>query len=216
MTGFINLNCGLPNDSTTTDELGYVYTSDDQYIDSGEIKSVARQFMSNPTMYQTLRSFPSYRRNCYDLKPLIQGKRYLFRASFMYGNYDGQNILPIFDIYLGVDPWYTVKIDNASHILWTEIIVTANTSVNVCLVRTGGGIPFISVLEVRPLPDEIYNGTSWLITQMRTNTGSMGPSRLKQPFGDPFLLSRDRTDKVLFVCLQWVTVQPLLSTTTGT
>ncbi|CAN6456900.1 unnamed protein product [Victoria cruziana] len=176
-SGFINLNCGLPKASTTTNELGYVYTSDDDYIDSGEIKSVGLQFVSNPPMYQTLRSFPSYTRNCYDLKPLIQGKRYLIRASFMYGNYDGQNILPIFDIYLGVDPWYTVKPDNSSHILWTEIIVTANTSVNVCLVRTGGGIPFISALEVRPLFDEIYNGTSWLITQMRINAGATGPSR---------------------------------------
>ncbi|XP_031473191.1 probable leucine-rich repeat receptor-like protein kinase At2g28990 [Nymphaea colorata] len=184
---YISLNCGLPEGSTSLDEIGYTYTSDQAYIASGEIKEVATQFASSPVMYHTLRSFPNYRRNCYTLTPVTQGKKYLIRASFMYGNYDGQNLLPTFDLYLGAEPWDTVKLDNASHILWTEIIAAAQSSnISVCLVKTAGVNPFISGLELRPA-DDIYNNTqwpSWLKTYMRINAGSNGPSRFKEDTAD--------------------------------
>ncbi|XP_031473203.1 probable LRR receptor-like serine/threonine-protein kinase At1g05700 [Nymphaea colorata] len=184
---YISLNCGLPEGSTSLDEIGYTYTSDQAYIASGEIKEVATQFASSPVMYHTLRSFPNYRRNCYTLTPVTQGKKYLIRASFMYGNYDGQNLLPTFDLYLGAEPWDTVKLDNASHILWTEIIAAAQSSnISVCLVKTAGVNPFISGLELRPA-DDIYNNTqwpSWLKTYMRINAGSNGPSRFKDDTAD--------------------------------
>ncbi|KAF3785101.1 Receptor-like protein kinase, partial [Nymphaea thermarum] len=184
---YISLNCGLPEGSTSLDELGYTYTSDQAYIASGEIKEVATQFASSPVMYHTLRSFPNYRRNCYTLTSVTQGKKYLIRASFMYGNYDGQNLLPTFDLYLGAEQWDTVKLDNASHILWTEIIAAAQSSnISVCLVKTAAVNPFISGLELRPA-DDLYNNTkwpSWLKTYMRINAGSNGPSRFKEDTAD--------------------------------
>ncbi|KAF3785102.1 hypothetical protein EJ110_NYTH29071 [Nymphaea thermarum] len=185
--GYISLNCGLPEGSTSLDELRYTYTSDQAFIASGEIKEVATQFASSPVMYHTLRSFPNYRRNCYTLTPVTQGKKYLIRASFMYGNYDGQNLPPTFDLYLGAEQWDTVKLENASHILWTEIIAAAQSSnISVCLVKTAGVNPFISGLELRPA-DDIYNNTqwpSWLKTYMRINAGSNGPSRFKEDTAD--------------------------------
>ncbi|KAF7814188.1 putative LRR receptor-like serine/threonine-protein kinase [Senna tora] len=104
----------------------------------------------------TLRSFPEGKRNCYTLKPK-QGKnhKYLIRAYFAYGNYDGKNQTPIFDLYVGVNYWDTVNLGKYYYI--SEIIHTPTTdTIHVCLVKTVVGIPFISALELRPLNNSIY------------------------------------------------------------
>ena len=108
-----------------------------------------------------VRSFPEGDRNCYTLRP-AQGKnhKYLIRAWFMYGNYDSKNQPPIFKLYLGVDEWATVRIMLAFEIIMAEIIHTPITDdIDVCLVNTGLGTPFISVLELRQLNDSIYSPT---------------------------------------------------------
>ncbi|KAF3772048.1 hypothetical protein EJ110_NYTH58871, partial [Nymphaea thermarum] len=183
----ISLDCGLPDNVSYTDDLGHLYFSDASSIDSGEAKQVSSGFMSSPRLYRTLRSFPLYQKNCYTLAPAVEGQRYLVRASFMYGNYDGRNLPPIFDVYLGVDFWSTVRLDNASHVFWTEITTKATTSsINVCLVKTADGIPFISGLEVRPLDDILYadaNNSSYLITYKRINAGTTEEARFKD---DPY------------------------------
>ncbi|CAA6667505.1 unnamed protein product [Spirodela intermedia] len=48
-----------------------------------------------------LRSFPNGTRNCYTLSPVQSGDRYLIRAGFLYGNYDGRGSPPIFDLHIG-------------------------------------------------------------------------------------------------------------------
>ena len=75
----------------------------------------------------------------------------------MYGNYDGKNQPPKFDLYLGVDLWNTVNIEDADT-RKTEVIIYAPSSdhIDVCLVNLGYGNPFISVLELRHLGSEIY------------------------------------------------------------
>ncbi|RVW52010.1 putative leucine-rich repeat receptor-like protein kinase [Vitis vinifera] len=51
-----------------------------------------------------VRSFPEGAKNCYTLRPQ-QGKdhKYLIRASFMYGNYDSKNQLPVFKLYVALE-----------------------------------------------------------------------------------------------------------------
>ncbi|XP_031487906.2 probable LRR receptor-like serine/threonine-protein kinase At1g05700 [Nymphaea colorata] len=187
--GFISLDCGLPSNSSYKNEVGYTYTSDDAYIDSGVSKQVAPVYRSKvPAMYQRLRIFPEYERNCYDITPVTAGKRYLVRASFMYGDYDGSFQPPRFDLYLGPDFWYSLSFDNATHAVWTEIIGKAtSSSMSVCLVRTSnGGTPFISGLELRPLDDDIYavaKSSDALITYKRIDTGSTRQQRFKD---DPY------------------------------
>ncbi|XP_034696454.1 senescence-induced receptor-like serine/threonine-protein kinase [Vitis riparia] len=108
-----------------------------------------------------VRSFPKGDRNCYTLPPR-QGKnhKYLIRARFMYGNYDSKNQLPIFKLYLGVDEWTTVNVTDASSIYRKEIIhIPITDDIDVCLVNTNSGTPFISVLELRELNDLIYSPT---------------------------------------------------------
>ncbi|KAJ4717982.1 Mitogen-activated protein kinase kinase kinase [Melia azedarach] len=75
----------------------------------------------------------------------------------MYGNYDGQGNVPQFDLYLGVNVWDTVKLDNVSSTVTTEIIHFSSTDyLHVCHVNKGLGIPFISSLELRFLKNATY------------------------------------------------------------
>ena len=107
---------------------------------------------------KNLRSFPEGTRNCYTLRP-EQGKNnnYLVRATFWYGNYDGKNITPSFDLHLGPNRWDTVKPANP---VYYEFIYSPKTDyIDLCLVNTGLGVPFISTLELRHLDNSIYQTT---------------------------------------------------------
>ena len=105
--------------------------------------------------YATVRSFPDGLRNCYTLGPVRSGSKYRVTAEFFYGNYDGLDRSPAFDLYLGVNLWSTVEA--GTFIRKEIIIVAAADSVQVCLANTGRGTPFISELDLRPLPFAAYN-----------------------------------------------------------
>ncbi|CAA6672843.1 unnamed protein product [Spirodela intermedia] len=155
--GFISIDCGLEtNDSYRNQYNNLVYDTDASYIDTGVNQDVSPD--TNLTglhrYYSTLRSFPDGTRNCYTLGPVRKGGRYLVRAEFEYGNYDGRNAPPTFDVYLGVNLWQTVPPEDFSRL---EIIAIApSESIQVCLVAIGMGTPFISSLELRPLRDTMY------------------------------------------------------------
>ncbi|KAM1809609.1 hypothetical protein ACFX1S_026681 [Malus domestica] len=137
-----------------------------------------------PSPLVDLRSFPQGNKNCYVLKPdKGNGSLNLIRATFLYGNYDGENKLPEFDLYLGVNFWSTVRFENASDIVTKEIIGFAESNtVDICLINKGLGTPFISALEFRPLNSYSYGtefGTSAslvLIERLDIGQGS-GPGR---------------------------------------
>ena len=61
-------------------------------------------------IYRDVRSFVDGVCNCYTLRSLAVGLKYLLRASFMYGNYDGLNQPPVFDLYIGINLWKTVNV----------------------------------------------------------------------------------------------------------
>ncbi|KAI9081298.1 hypothetical protein K1719_036719 [Acacia pycnantha] len=114
----------------------------------------------------TLRSFPEGERNCYTLRPKQekQKQKYLMRAIIAYGNYDLRNRVPEFDLYLGVNYWTTFRILPIPYAPQTifpfEIIMEKDRStemIQVCLVNTGGGTPFINTLELRPLNNSLYH-----------------------------------------------------------
>ncbi|RYR40608.1 hypothetical protein Ahy_A09g046361 [Arachis hypogaea] len=96
-------DCGLPENSNYTEEsTGINYISDANFIDSGVSKTVSPQDKTTHPQYFTyLRSFSNGIRN-YCRINVTSVTRYLIRASFLYGNYDGLNKLPEFDLYLGV------------------------------------------------------------------------------------------------------------------
>ncbi|XP_062079021.1 putative leucine-rich repeat receptor-like protein kinase At2g19210 [Humulus lupulus] len=170
LSGFINIDCGsseMSNYINKTMGISLSYLSDENYTDSGEKKVISQEYkdqMANEPQLWNVRSFPNGARNCYTVKPTrAQGTKYLIRATFLYGNYDNIDRPPTFDLYIGVDYWDTLSIENAWTPIRREIIyVLSSDRLHVCLVNTKNGAPFISTLELRPLADEIYqtkNGT---------------------------------------------------------
>ncbi|VVB00535.1 unnamed protein product [Arabis nemorensis] len=157
--GFITLDCGLlPDGSPYVDpSTGLTFTSDSSFVESGKNGRVDKDSQRNfEKSFVTLRYFPDGQRNCYNLK-VTQGTNYLIRASFYYGNYDGFNTIPNFDLFLGPNKWTTVNLDETGDGMYEEIIhMSRLSSLQICLVKTGTTTPMITTLELRPLRSDIY------------------------------------------------------------
>ncbi|XP_044485430.1 putative leucine-rich repeat receptor-like protein kinase At2g19210 [Mangifera indica] len=191
-SGFISIDCGISENSGYTDKLtGLNYTSDATFIETGVSKNILPEY-TNITLEQqflNVRSFPEGVKNCYTLKvkPLHGNLKFLIRARFMYGNYDGLGQVPSFDLLLEADVWDSVELKDASTIVTKEIIhIPKKNYVYVCLVNTGSGTPFISALELRPVSNSTYQTESGsLLLSWRWDVGSNnnGTSRYRD---DPF------------------------------
>lgn len=187
-TGFISIDCGLLEHSSYVNEATKLpYSPDAGFTaDGGTSYNVSAEYNDTPynrlhPQVLSLRSFPGPpgRRGCYTLSSFVAGtSKYLIRATFLYGNYDGLNKLPLlFDLYLGVNFWKTVNISKPDLLHVAEVIAYVPAdSVQVCLVSTGSGTPFISTLELRPLKDTLYplvNITQGLVLIGRWNFGGL-------------------------------------------
>jgi hypothetical protein len=157
--GFISLDCGLPSDESPYDDSfnGLTFTSDSTFIQTGKIDSVDKDLNINLSkQYLTLRYFPEGKRNCYSLD-VKRGTTYLIVVSFVYGNYDGLNRDPNFDIHLGPNKWKRIDLDGEKEGTREEIIHKARSnSLDICLVKTGETLPIISAIEIRPLRNNTY------------------------------------------------------------
>uniref|UniRef100_A0A0E0EMX1 non-specific serine/threonine protein kinase n=1 Tax=Oryza meridionalis TaxID=40149 RepID=A0A0E0EMX1_9ORYZ len=167
--GFISIDCGIPDGGGYSDEStrGLRYVPDAGFLDAGAGLSAG----INPpytdrdlaARYLTVRYFPGgaagERGGCYTLRQLSPGGRYLVRATFYYGNYDGAiAMLPVvFDLHLGANRWAAVNVTAADAIYIFEAVVSPPAEfLQVCLVNIGKGTPFISGLDLRPLKPELY------------------------------------------------------------
>ncbi|KAG6526593.1 hypothetical protein ZIOFF_016585 [Zingiber officinale] len=205
--GFISIDCGTAGNHSYVDGItGIPYASDDRFTDAGINYNIS-DIYSSPSLANrqllTLRSFPDGARNCYTLKPLVRGQKYLVRAAFLYGNYDGEDNAstgrPLqFDLHLGVDLWLRVNVSGPTNLTMAEaLFVAAAEFAWVCLVNTGGGVPFISSLELRPLKAWLYSNVTAeqpLVLYWRLNLGGTtlvrypddAYDRLWEPFQAPF------------------------------
>ncbi|KAK4790816.1 hypothetical protein SAY86_031229 [Trapa natans] len=179
-SGFLSIDCGLPaNTNYTYGATGISYVSDSTFIDTGVTKPISASYNvpSLGLQFRYVRSFPtdSGAKNCYTFR-LTKGKKHLIRARFMYGNYDSKNQLPEFGLYLGVTLWDTVEIVDASKVVDKEIIhVASSNSIDLCIMDTGFGTPFISVIELRILSNyNLYESTisGSMVTYLRYDIGS--------------------------------------------
>ncbi|KAM6583345.1 hypothetical protein CsatB_010347 [Cannabis sativa] len=162
--GYISIDCGSSSNLNYGDpDTGINYASDGAYIVTGVNKNISSEYAypivpNLPFPLSDLRSFPQANKNCYSLKPAVGiGGLNLIRATFYYGNYDGKDKPPEFDLYVDVNLWSTVKFNNASEIVTKEIItMETSDTIHICLVNKGLGTPFISALELRPLNSSVY------------------------------------------------------------
>ncbi|KAF2931738.1 hypothetical protein DAI22_05g233300 [Oryza sativa Japonica Group] len=160
LKGFISIDCGLEGKTGYLDDkTNLSYVPDDGFTDAGTNHNISVEFMT-PLISRrnyNLRSFPDGERNCYTLRSLTAGLKYLIRAAFVYGNYDGLKKPPVFDLYIGVNFLTMVNITGLDGAALEEaIVVVPDDFVQVCLVNTGTGTPFISGLDLRPLKSTLY------------------------------------------------------------
>lgn len=160
LTGFISLDCGLPSTEASPYEESYtklLFSSDQTFIRSGGNGRIAKNPEGFAKPYTTLRYFPEGKRNCYSLK-VEKGRMYMIVARFVYGNYDGFDLKPKFDLYLGPNLWTTIDLQRLGTDSTSEEILHMPTSdsLQICLVKTGETTPFISALEIRALGNDSY------------------------------------------------------------
>ncbi|KAK3410888.1 hypothetical protein EUGRSUZ_J02921 [Eucalyptus grandis] len=144
---------------------------------------ISTKLMDKKTLQlaKNLRSFPNGTRNCYTLRP-DRGKNnaYLIRASFWYGNYDGKNQTPSFDLYIDVNYW--TRVSYSTYIYEEIMYVSQADDIQVCLVNIGNGVPFISALELRTLDDDIYRlGSGALRLKWRQDIGLSLKNYIRHP-----------------------------------
>ncbi|KAH0884560.1 hypothetical protein HID58_060656, partial [Brassica napus] len=164
--GFFSLDCGLSANepSYTESRTGITFSSDEYFVEGGISGRIHKDEAETLKPY-----FPIKKRNCYNLN-VMQENRYLIRAVFLYGNYDGQETHPKFDLFIDRTLWVTVSDQDEPDKNWEsmyssvkgvilekEIIHTAKpNTLKVFLVKTDTTTPFISALELRPLSKNIY------------------------------------------------------------
>ncbi|CAN8253827.1 unnamed protein product [Cochlearia groenlandica] len=167
--GFISLDCGLPaNERSPYNETftRLQFTSDATFIQSGKTGRVQPNIASTFLKpYTTLRYFPDGIRNCYNLN-VEKGRKYLIRATFIYGNYDGLDIKPVFDLYLGPNLWTTIDLERSVNGTRRDMLhIMTSNSLKICLVKTGETTPLLSALELRPMRNDFYVTVSGSLEQ---------------------------------------------------
>ncbi|KAI4381049.1 hypothetical protein MLD38_007166 [Melastoma candidum] len=185
--GFISIDCGAPNDYVDPHSGGIYFETDTGYVDTGENREVSTDYLGIPYagFSKNMRIFPNGTRNCYTLRPQ-KGKnnKYIIRVSFFYGNYDARNITPVFDVYVDTNYWFTANLSNSYR---REIIYFSSRDyIQLCLINSGNGVPFISALELRLLDSGIYPFDSGVALDMLARN-ALGMTRKNYRYPeDPF------------------------------
>ncbi|KAJ6778372.1 hypothetical protein OIU74_002215 [Salix koriyanagi] len=184
--GFLSLDCGGP--ANFTDALGLSWTSDVNFI-YGEVANISVA-TERRKQYTTVRHFPAdSRKYCYRLD-VTSRTRYLLRATFLYGDFDSNNVYPKFDISVGPTHWSTIVIYDANTIESIELIFLASSSsISVCLSNATTGKPFISTLELRQFNGSVYytafENQFYLSVSARVNFGADSVDPVRYP-DDPY------------------------------
>ncbi|KAJ4749617.1 Leucine-rich repeat protein kinase family protein [Rhynchospora pubera] len=187
-TGFVSIDCGLAGNNSYKDASSTLtYSPDEAFIDTGTNHNISAAYVTSTLSphYLNVRSFSNGTRNCYTIRSLVKGEKYLVRATFMYGNYDGLNKGVIFDLHIGVNYWKTVNISDPDKRTIAEVIfLTPVDYIQACLVNTGLGTPFISSLDLRPIKNSLYplaNSSQSLALQHRLNAGPTDTTIIRYP-----------------------------------
>ncbi|AEC06307.1 Leucine-rich repeat protein kinase family protein [Arabidopsis thaliana] len=169
--GFISLDCGLPSkESYIEPSSNLTFISDVNFIRGGKTGNIQNNSRTNFIFkpFKVLRYFPDGIRNCYSLS-VKQGTKYLIRTLFYYGNYDGLNTSPRFDLFLGPNIWTSVDVliaDVGDGVVEEIVHVTRSNILDICLVKTGTSTPMISAIELRPLRYDTYTARTGSLKSM--------------------------------------------------
>ncbi|XAR48142.1 Non-specific serine/threonine protein kinase [Bertholletia excelsa] len=185
---FISIDCGGTKNYTDA-STGLEWMTDAGITSHG--KSVA---VENPnggsSQYQRRRDFPTDgNKYCYTLST-EERRRYLVRATFLYGSSGSSGTYPKFQLYLDATKWATVTVQDGSTVYVKEMIIRApSNAIDVCLCCATTGSPFISTLELRPLNLSMYatdfEDDFYLKVAARINFGAPSTEAVRYP-DDPY------------------------------
>ncbi|XP_051116307.1 probable LRR receptor-like serine/threonine-protein kinase At1g67720 [Andrographis paniculata] len=188
---FISIDCGGAT-NYTDNTTGLEWRTDTGIIAQGKSVRVENAY-GNSQQYQTRRDFPiDGKKYCYKLTT-SERRRYIVRATFLYGNSVSEGTYPKFQIYLDATKWSTVTVMEASRVYVKEMIIRAppspSHSIDVCLCCATTGSPFISTLEMRPLNLSMYatdyEDDFYLKVAERINFGAPTQDAIRYP-DDPY------------------------------
>lgn len=186
LTEFISIDCGGTGNYTDK-RSGLLWISDSGMMSHGK---TVKNPMADWEPYQNRRDFPTDdKKYCYTLATQ-ERRRYLVRASFLYGSTEDVDTYPSFQLYLDATKWATVTIFDGSRTYVEEMIIRASSSsVDVCLCCATTGSPFISTLELRPLNLSMYatdyEDNYYLKVAARVNFGAPTKDSVRYP-DDPY------------------------------
>ncbi|KAK1586539.1 hypothetical protein Q3G72_003529 [Acer saccharum] len=149
------IDCGSSNETITEDgDDGKTETwhTDEEFIKSG--KNVLLTSNQNFIVMNTLRSLPDGNKNCYELPLNFSNddyyNKYIIRAGFFYGNYDGLSRPPSFKLEIDGNLWanVTTSMSEEDPVYHKLIYTLKKEQTTVCLVRSSNDeVPFISSIE---------------------------------------------------------------------
>ncbi|PKA54484.1 putative LRR receptor-like serine/threonine-protein kinase [Apostasia shenzhenica] len=185
---FVSIDCGGKSNYSESNT-GLSWVSDAAFICLGDVAEIKTGNSISP-QYKFYRYFPvDNKKYCYTLNT-TERRRYLVRATFLYGDSYSGSSYPMFKLYLDSTLWATITINDASRVYLEEMIIWAQTSsFQVCLCCSSTGFPFISTLELRPLNLSMYftsyEENFFLKVSARINFGAISADPLRYP-DDPY------------------------------
>ncbi|KAL7201818.1 hypothetical protein ACSBR1_033508 [Camellia fascicularis] len=156
----LHIDCGSLNPTYSTPDRILEWHTDQDFIKSGK-NQIIKILPTKHTLIQTmntLRFFPKGNKNCYNLPLFTQYKKFLFRAGFYYGNYDGLSKPLSFQLEIDGKFWANVTASLSEEPVYHELLyIIKGEKVTVCLVQTTDDeVPFISSLEATELLSDSY------------------------------------------------------------
>ncbi|XP_059316374.1 probable LRR receptor-like serine/threonine-protein kinase At1g67720 isoform X3 [Lycium ferocissimum] len=188
VTEFVSIDCGSASNYTDP-STGLAWTSDAGIMGHGKPVVVVNSNVDSQ-QYQRRRDFPAdSKKYCYTLSTK-ERRRYLVRATFLYGSPAAEGTYPKFQLYLDATKWGTITISESSRIYVKEMIIRApSNSIDVCLCCATTESPFISTLELRPLNLSMYatdyEDNFYLKVAARVDFGAQSNEPIRYP-DDPY------------------------------
>ncbi|XP_058195595.1 probable LRR receptor-like serine/threonine-protein kinase At1g67720 [Rhododendron vialii] len=186
---FISIDCG--GTSNYTDQHTRLeWVSDTGIMSQGKPLQVENPNGDLQPQYKIRRDFPvDNKKYCYTLST-EERRRYLVRATFLYGTSANEDTYPKFLLYLDATKWATVAVQDASRVYVKEMIIRApSDSIDVCLCCATTGSPFISTIELRSLNLSMYatdfEDGFYLKVAARVNFGAASKEAVRYP-DDPY------------------------------
>ncbi|KAL0700042.1 hypothetical protein Bca4012_056164 [Brassica carinata] len=182
----INIDCG--SSSSHVDAENITWVRDTDFVTTG-LTSTFKPIVTTAESLTTLRYFPTGETNCYSNIPVDKGGKVLVRTRFNYGNYDGEDKAPKFDVvYDGKHRDSVVTVTSISGTRSEAIFIPESGNTSVCFFRMFlNENPFVSTIEVRRLDTSMYTDLGpkeGFILQQRTAYGRV-QDLVRSPF-DPY------------------------------